>query len=316
MSIALALLVTGLALSQSKPDLIDGDSLLVDCLADESCGDYITGILGENMAEFGFALQFDPIATSALAGRGVGVVTEVHIDTVVLGEGNDATKMLLIPPIIPRIAVGYQLGSFTYDNPYPQLSVGAFVLPPITILGDGVIFSTGGHVGASQPVVEHLVWAGVELDASWSHVGAPLVGTWAQLQHLAPLEPYLVEGATDCANIGPGCLDSFNQSAFTLRGGMSLEPLAGAFFYGRLAAAVLRQRLFVVYDRTTWAVGGVQPQLQFGGGFRAGDKYQAAMGMSIANKPAHLSTNDARLMAKVVTTFSYRFGHARYWESH
>jgi len=34
----------------------------------------------------------------------------------------------------------------------------------------------------------------------------------------------------------------------------------------------------------------------------------------MANKPARLSTNDARMMAKVVTSFSFRFGHARYWE--
>ncbi len=314
MTIALTLLAASIAFAQSEPDLIEGKSLLSGCLAKTACSDYITGILGENMAEYGFALQFDPIATGALAGKGNGLVTEIHTDTVALGEGNDASKRLLIPPFIPRIAVGYQYGSFTYDNPYPQLAFGAFLLPPIRILDDGVLFSTGAHVGAAMPLVEHVIWGSLELDVSWAHVGAPLVGTEAQLSQLAPLEPFLEEGATKCPEIAAGCLDSFDQSAVTIRAGMSVEPFAGAFFYSRVGAAILRQRLFVVYDRTTWGVGGVQPQMQFGGGFRAGDKYQMSMGMSVANKPSYLSTNDSRLMAKFVTTFSFRFGHARYWE--
>ena len=311
--IALALLST-LALAQTAPQLVDGDSLLEGCLADDACNEYIVGILGENMAEYGFALQFDPVATGALAGKGMGLVTEVHIDTVVLGEGNDATKRLLIPPLVPRFAVGYQLGSFTYDNPYPQFSFGAFMLPPVRILSDGVLFSIGANAGAAIPLYEHLLWGALEVDGSWAHVGAPLVGTEAQLSQLDPLKPYIEPRASDCGVISSSCLDSFNQSAFTLRAGLSVEPLAAIFFYGRLAAAILNQRMFVVYDRTTWTITGVQPQAQFGGGLRAGDKYQLAMGMSVANKPAHLSTNDSRLMAKFVTSFSFRFGQARYWE--
>jgi len=311
---AFALLAATLAFAQSEPDLLEGKTLLGDCYDDKRCNDYILAILGENMAEYGFALQFDPIATSALAGKGVGVVAEVHVDTIPLGEGNDATKRLLIPPLIPRIAVGYQLGSFTYDNPYPQLSFGAFMLPPIQILGDGVLFSTGAHVGGAMPLYEHILWGGIELDASWASIGAPLFGAERQLLELDILEPYITEGESDCQIIVTGCLDRFRQSAFTLRAGLSVEPFAGAFLYGRLAAAVLRQRLFIVFDRTTWGSAGPQAQAQFGAGIRAGDKYQLAMGSSIANKPEYLSTNDSRLMVKFATSFSFRFGQARYWE--
>jgi len=312
MTIALALFAITVSRAQSKPELIDGETLFSECFADATCDAYISGILGENMTEYGFALQFDPIATSALAGKGYGLVTELHIDTVALGEGNDVSKRLLIPPIVPRIAVGYQYGSFTYDNPYAQLAFGAFILPPVSIL-DGQIFSTGAHVGAAVPLYSHLLWGAIELDGSWAHITAPLVGSEQQLSQLEPLDGHL-SSETLCPILTSDCYDQFNQAAWTARTGLSLEPLAGAFFYARVAATLLRQRLFVAYDKTTWQIRGLQPQAQLGAGVRAGDKYQLATEVALANKPAYLSTNDSRMMAKVVTSFSFRFGHARYWE--
>jgi hypothetical protein len=313
MTIALALFAITVSRAQSEPELTDGKTLLSECFANPSCDAYLSGILGENMTEYGFALQFDPIATSAIAGKGYGFVTELHIDTVPLGEGNDVSKRLLIPPAVPRIAVGYQYGSFTYDDPYPQLAFGAFILPPVSIL-DGLLFSTGAHVGASVPLYKHILWGALELDGSWAHITAPLVGSEQQLSQLAPLEDRLSAG-TDCPTLTSDCFDQFNQSTWTARTGLSVEPFPGAFFYGRLAAALLRQRLYVAYDRTTWQIRGLQPQAQIGAGVRAGDKYQLTTELALANKPAYLSTNDSRLMAKVVTSFSFRFGHARYWEN-
>jgi len=312
MSITLALFLTIPGFAQSEPELTDGNTLLADCFAVPSCDTYLSGILGENMTEYGFALQYDPLATGALVGRGYGLVTELHVDSVTLGEGNDVTERLLIPPLVPRIAVGFQYGSFTYNNPYPQLSVGAFILPPVSVL-DGKIFSLGAHLGGAVPIYEHILWAALELDGSWAHITAPLIGSEAQLRQLEPLDG-LLNGETDCTSLQSGCLDRFNQAAWTGRVGLSLEPLAGLFLYGRLAAALLRQKLMVAYDKTTWEIRGVQPQAQIGAGLRAGDKYQLSTGVSMAHKPPYLSTNDAHMMAKIVTSFSFRFGHARYWD--
>ncbi len=312
-ALLLALVATP-AVAQSQATLLEGDSLLSECLDDDVCGTVLVELVSENMAEYGFVQQVDPIATSALGGKGNGAVAEIRLDTLELGPKNALEELVLIPPALPRLSLGYQYGSYTYDNPYPQLAVGLTVLPPIRLFGGTLI---GGQLDLSGalPVVDHWVWAGAELGYGYGQLSVPLLGTKAQLKRIDAFAPWVPEGGTQCKDLGEGCLDQFRQHTVHVRVGLSVEPAPACFFYTRLAMVGLVQRLAVAYDDTLWGSGGAQVQGQLGGGIRAGDKYQLALGTVIASRPKALSTTDRSSMVKVVASTSFRFGRVRYWES-
>ncbi len=306
-------LLTTLSMAQSQAHLVDGETLLQPCLERTECGDALLGLVSENMTEYGFVQQVDPIATSALAGRGVGLVAEIRVDSTTMGHKNQLEETILIPPILPRVSLGYQYGSYTYDNPYPQYALGLTVLPPVPVLG-GTLFSADPHASFAVPLGTHVIWAGLDVGYGYSQLALPLLGTEAQLALIPELDGHLPTEGAMCTDIGEGCLDQFQQHAAHARVGLSIEPVAAAFLYMRGGVTYLRQTLHLAYDDSRWAIEGVQPQGGFGGGIRAGDKYQLALGGTLASRPLVLSTDESSVIAKVVFSTSFRFGNARYWE--
>ncbi len=305
---------TGLAAAQTQATLLEGDSLLEPCLEDAACAPALLGLVSENVAEYGFVAQADPIAISALGGKGMGLVAEVRIDTATLGPKNALEQRVFLPPALPRIAVGYQYGSYTYDNPYPQLAVGLTALPPIHVLG-GTVFSVQADASGAVPLGTEVLWLGAEIGYGFSELVAPVVGTPAELADIPEIGPWLPERAPSaCDGIGRDCVDRFAQHAVSARGGISVEPLPAVFCYARAAAVAVVQRIAVAYDRTTWGMGGVQIQAQGGVGVRAGDKHQLAMGVVSAPRPPEQTTTGARTLTKVTASTSFRFGRPRYWE--
>ena len=298
---------------QTEATLLEGESLLAGCLDDPGCNDSLIGLVSENMAEYGFVQQADPIAISALGGKGMGLVAEARLDTVTLGERNELEKLVIIPPALPRLAIGYQYGSYTYDTPYPQLAAGVTVLPPFRLFG-GTLWGMQVDTSTAVPLGTHVVWAGVEAAYGYGQLAVPLLGTRKQLKQIETFAPWVQGAGGSCADIGEGCLDQFRQHSVHGRVGISVEPVPAVFTYSRLAFVGIVQRLEVAYDETLWGSGGLQIQGQFGAGIRAGDRYQLAMGGVIASRPPELSTTDARSMGKIVATTSFRFGKARYWE--
>ena len=261
------LLLSAIAHAQSTAHLVDGDSLLQPCLDLASCGDAVIGLLSENMTEYGFVQQVDPIATSALAGRGVGLVAEVRIDSTTLGPKNQLEERILIPPILPRFTLGYQYGSYTYDDPYPQYALGLTLLPPVPVLG-GTLFSADPHASFAIPLGTHLLWAGAEVGYGFAQLALPLLGAEEQLSAIEELEGLLPTEGASCPDIGQGCLDQFQQHSFQGRVGLSVEPLPAAFLYVRGGITYLMQTLHLAYDGSNWAIEGIQPQVGFGGGMR------------------------------------------------
>lgn len=309
----LALLVDA-SPAQTTATLLEGESLVAPCLSDATCGSVLRGLLSENMAEVGYVLQIDPMATSALGNKGIGPVVELRFDSVALGADNALEQQVALPPGLPRVAVGYQLGSYTYDDPYPQVAVGLAALPPVTVLG-GTLFSLQGDVSGAVPVVVPHLWAGAELGYGFGQLAAPLLGSRDQLEELPVIEPFLPPAGDEaCATLVRGCLDRFRQHAVHARAGISVEPVPAAFLVARVAVVGLVQRLAVAYDDTTWGAGGAQLQGQLGGGVRAGDAFQLSAGGVIAPRPEAQDTTGNPLLAKASVAMAFRFGPARYWE--
>lgn len=299
--------------AQSPATKVEGDTLLQGCLDEPACGDTAITLMSENMAEYGFTWQADPVGFSALGGKGMGLVTELRLDSVTLGAPNVLEQQVFLPPAIPRLGVGYQVGSYTYDDPYPQLAIGVTVLPPFSVLG-GTVVGAQADTSAAVPLGTPLLWIGAEAGAGIGQLAAPILGTPQQLQTVPELAPYVPKKGAACREIGPKCLDTFQQWTAHLRAGVSIEPLPAVFVYTRGAAVYVEQQLRLAYDGSLWASSGWQPQLQAGGGFRAGDKYQASVGAVVAGRPPELSVRGRTSMVKVVATTSFRFGDPRYWK--
>jgi len=285
----------------------EGSPLLADCVASDDCGGYLATQLSENLVEAGFALAASPIGASTLGGKGTGVVAELHVDSLPLGERNELGQELALPPALPTLAVAYHVGSNTYDDPGPQLAVGAHVLPPVRF-GDTSAFAAGVAASAAWPVVRQL-WLGAEATYTYGRVTAPLVGPPDDLRDIDAIRPYIRGIDLDC----DPCLDTTQQHGPTLRLGVSFEPVPAWFVYGRGGVWVVAQTLDLDVDDSRWQLAGILPTTGVGTGLRLADRMQLSAGLEHAVKSATVST-EGRAMFKVIGAMSVRIGGPCSWE--
>ena len=278
---------------------------MAECVADAGCGAYIATQLSENLVEAGFALAHSPLAGSALAGKGVGLVVEAHVDSLPVGKRNELGEGLKLPPVVPRLVAAYHLGSYTYDDPYPQYTLAAHLLPPVGS-SEGRGWSVGGTASAALPIVEQWWW-GAEADYTYGEVRATLVGTPARLRQYDEIKPYVraIEAACE------PCVDRVDQHALALRAGPSIEPHPALFGYARGGVLIIDQRLDLAIDGSRWGLGGTLPTFGFGGGVRIADRVQIGTGATMAWKSPAVTTT-RRGMIKLVAAIAGRFGDARY----
>ena len=105
------------------------------CLEDPTCADLWSRQVSEAVLETTYALVHEPVMTSAFGGRGMGLDTEVQVGTLPIGPRNDVQRTYPEIPAVPTLAVGWHLGSYTYETPYPELALGVHGLPPSTVAG-------------------------------------------------------------------------------------------------------------------------------------------------------------------------------------
>lgn len=307
-------LVLQTASAQVAPE---GRTLLEPCLENPQCRGWIDAHIPETLAHAGLGLRYAPLATSAIAGKGNGLVAELHGGSMPLQQRGTLGQEMALPPVVPRIALGYQYGSYTYDNPYPQLAIGGFLLPPIPSGDGGHAWSAGGELSGSVPVVKkadgapsHLLWLGAEVGAARSEVQGSVVGGLSRVRGIDEIADYLDENLVLCRS---GCLDAFVQDDLALRVGMSLEPIGGLFAFGRIAAIAWRQTLTIALDGSVWRLTGWQTQLHAGGGIRFGDRYSVS-GVLVAVPLSEATSSGSAWLTTVSASTSFRFGAPRYWE--
>jgi hypothetical protein len=89
--------------------------------------------------------------------------------------------------------------------------------------------------------------------------------------------------------------------------GVAVEPIPQLFLYLRTGMISQVERLSFALDSSVWRLAPVSPELSIGAGFRAADRWQLALGMATARRPAASST-DRRGMTKLVFSTAFRFG--------
>ncbi|MCB9669365.1 MAG: hypothetical protein H6734_07845 [Alphaproteobacteria bacterium] len=300
------------ALAQQAIVLESGPTDLQPCLDEPACEGILVPLASETLVEFGWFLQNDPLQGSALVGRGTGFVFEIHADSYVLGKRNLITEQVEIPPLLPKVEVAYQLGSFTYDDPFPQLAVGLSVFPPLKIDGYQLLNATLTGSGA-VPVYEHYLWLGAEVSAGYGNVKGEMLGDGSAIEEVDSIAPFVEIDEPPCARTAAGCNDNIRQTAWTARLGVAVDPIPELFLYGKVGVAHLSTRLDIAYDTSVWRVKGVQPQLSYGGGVRIGDRVMFGVGGTTAMKPEPISSDDSRTITRLHLGLSVRTGDARYW---
>lgn len=304
---ALLLLLAAGAAEASPLELTEGRSALQPCLDDAACEDRVTSLVGESLSEYGLILQSDPLATSALAGKGWGPVLEIRVDSATLGAKNALEERTRIPPGLPRIGAGWQLGPRTWDTARPQLALGATVLPPVRVQG-GVLSTVQADASFALPVVRHLLWVGAEASYGGGLIELPLIGSEQQLDGIESATGVAVE--RDDSRCAEGCLDTYRQTNATGRVGVSFDPHPAFFTYTRVAMSSVRARLSIDYDDTSWTLNTVQIQSQTGVGLRAGN-YQLALGAVVMPRSRELATSGDPTIVKLVASTSWRLGPVR-----
>lgn len=307
-----ALAVSGAAWAQQLITLEQGPTELQPCLDDAACRGVLEPLATETLVEFGWFLQHDSMAGSALTGRGNGLVFSIQGESPELGRKNLIVNEVELPPLLPKLEVGYQVGSYTYDDPFPQVAVSAFVFPPIRIDGF-TLLNTGLTVSAAMPVVEHYVWLGAEVAGTYGRVRGEMLGDGDVLDDVDSVSNFVDIEPPACADTAAGCIDQIQQMMLTGRVGVAIEPIPELFFYSKLAIGTFRSDLDIAYDTSKWRVKGVQPAFSYGLGVRIEDRVTLGAGGVTGPKPERFSTDDARLVHRVNVSLSVRTGDRRYW---
>lgn len=308
------MIVWSVALAQQPVRPVSDQTELQPCLDTEACSSILLPLMSETMAEFGAISQYRHVTTSALTGRGTGLHFGLQFDSLVLGEKNLVTQELQLPPVLPKLEVGYQYGSFTYDDPYPQFAVGMFLFPPIKI-GEDQVGNVGGSLSSAVPLGVRFLFAGLDVDASYGYLHTEIAGDGDIIEDIDAVAPFVDIEPPPCDATEAGCIDKLRHWAVGARIGLAIEPHPLLFVYGRVGGAYVSGTLIVAYDESRWRVAGLQPQFDYGGGVRIGDRIQLSFGGRTALRREELSTDDSRTLTRIGLSFSIRTGDARYWES-
>lgn len=290
--IAVLLALAAPSNAQTAAQLVDGSPDFTDCLDDPQCEGNFLAFLSGSIAEQGFTMQHNPLATSAVVRSGSGVIVGARLDTFPFGppptnlSGKEENTQF--SPVLPRLVVGW-IG----EGDRSRQGAGAFFLPPVTVGGASALV-VGGDLSLARQLSDRMR-LGVEADFTYVRATAPVAATEDQLDgrddfsNPDNLDPDLfadVCGDTDC-------LDTFHvaNTAVKAVAAWDLGERWGA--YGKVGLTYVSERLHVAYDDTTWAVRGLQPSVHGGATVAASDAVLLAAGASVA--PKHPGINDGGL---------------------
>jgi hypothetical protein len=293
------------ALAQSTVELHQGPTLLQPCLDTPDCTELVAVPLSEALTEIGYGLHHEGVGTSALGARGTGVVTEVALGTMPLGEGNDIQQTFPAVPLLPRLSVGGLYAAGSREAPGPQLAAAVHGLPTLR-MGEASTWAFGASASAAVPIERRVLVGG---GLSWTHAGfsVPLIDSVGDLRQLEGLEEYVEQGRVLCEE---PCLDKMVQHTASARVGASVEPLPWLLAYLQTGILTQSERFHIALDRSVWRLAPVMLEASAGAGVRVDDVWQVTLGATTASRPAGAST-EGRGMTRLVMATSLRLGPRR-----
>jgi hypothetical protein len=277
--------------------LDQGPTLLQPCLDEPTCVGYFSPQLTEALDEAGYALQHEPIATSAFGSAGSGVFTEVGVSTVPLGRPNSIQGLYQTLPAVPRLAVGG-----TLDLAPAIVAVGLHGLPAIHVAG-GSTRAIGLSASGAAKLVRGIVRPGAELDWTHGSFDVAVIESSGELRSIEAIKPYVPKGV-ECAE---PCLDHLDQQAFSARAGVGVVPIEEVWAFLKVGVTSQVQRYTFALDGSVWKVNPVMPELSLGMGTRLGGRWQLGAALATAFRPASTYTTKSAMTRLAVST-AFRFG--------
>ncbi len=292
MMLSLIALLAGSASAQSLAELVDGSpEFLESCLEDpddSGCSDRFYRFLTSSMVAQGFTFQQVPQLSSPLVNRVSGLNLGVMLDTFPFSPAPEnlagKPENTKYSPVLPRLVAGWTGGEGT------RLGAGVFALPPVPIQGASALVA-GADAGAAWDLGATTV--GVEGDVTFTRARAPIVASEEQYANREDYGNNLKEETYEavCAPAPDGCIDVFTVMSPSLRAGASwtfgdLTPSV------RLGGTYVNQRLYVMYDDTTWRVRGLQLSAHLGAALALSEQLHLSLGTSYAWRPAAISESE------------------------
>lgn len=275
------------ALAQGQPTIVEGTPAFEDCLQSAGCADRFYRFLGLSMAEQGFTFQNDPQLLSPTLSTRDGWAVGGLLTTFPFPEPREnlsgKEENTSYSPVLPRLFGGWRgtVGELRAGG-------GVFFLPPIPVGGASALV-LGAEGGVTIPVSD-AVRLGAELDLTTTRARAPIVASEAQYEarddfdNPTNLDPAIYEEVC----LPDGCVDTF----LVTNGGARLVASFGSgpvLPYVKLGVNLVRERLKVQYDGTTWGLGGVQGVAHGGALLQLGEHVDLALGGALGLRPATLA---------------------------
>jgi opacity protein-like surface antigen len=280
--------------AQSQAELVAGEPAFTACLEDSDCADAFYRFLSLSMAEQGFTMQQHGQLASAVMMPADGVHIGGMLTTFPFAKPREnlsgKEENTSFSPVLPRLQGGWT-GAGPGDT---RVGLGAFFLPPIAVSGASALLA-GIDLSLAVPVGDSFRF-GPELDFTYTRARAPIVASEQQyenrddLDNPNNLDPAVYEAV--CAPAKNGCVDTFTLANLGLRVAASVDVGAGFAPYLSLGAALVNERLWVMYDDTTWAMTGIQPNVHVGSTFTHDSGLGLALGGGLAYRNAAISETD------------------------
>ena len=282
---------------------VDGDTSETD-----SCASRFYRFLSESLAEQGHTFQLTPVHTSAVLRRDEGVVVGGRLDSFPFGAPAEnlsgKPENTQFSPVLPRLFAGWLGG----PEGGPALGGGLYLLPPVPVGGaSAFVISAAGSAGWDRGAMR----VGVEADFTWALVHAPITASEEQFEDREGfsnpdnLDPDTYEAI--CGASENGCIDTFRVATPGLRAAASWDVGGGFAPYAKAGLTLVNERLYVMYDDTTWGLMALQPGVEGGASWTPLDGLMLHLGTALAYKPQSLSETTPGLFWKLDAAASWRF---------
>ncbi len=299
-----------LAFAQGQPTILKGSPEFASCINGGDCADRFYRFLGVSMAEQGFTFQNDPQLLSPTLSRRDGVAAGALLTTFPFAKPREnlsgKEENTSYSPVLPRIFAGWNGDG----GERTRVGAGVFFLPPVPVGGASALVA--GVEGGGALKVRENARVGLELDFTYTRARAPIVASEEQFENRdsfdnpSNLDPETYEAV--CIPAG-GCIDTFTvaNGGARVAAAVDVGPVSP---YVKLGINTVTERLYVMYDDTTWGLSGVQPVAHTGALLAVGDHVDLSLGAAIALRPAVLNEDPeggAGLFTKIQGAAAYRF---------